>query len=59
VGIFQLLDHCAFSRLFRFASLRMRDAEAVRDIVQQALCRALRNLSGYRNQNFTAHFNYL
>jgi RNA polymerase sigma-70 factor (ECF subfamily) len=39
-----------FGRLFRFASTRLQDEEAARDIVQETLCRALRNLRSFRGE---------
>jgi len=39
-----------FGRLFRFAITRLPDEEAVRDVVQETLCRALRNLRGFRGE---------
>jgi RNA polymerase sigma-70 factor (ECF subfamily) len=39
-----------FDRLFRFASLRLGDEDAARDVVQETLCRALRNLHKFRGE---------
>jgi RNA polymerase sigma-70 factor (ECF subfamily) len=39
-----------FDRLFRFAVLRMADEDAARDVVQETLCRALRNLRKFRGE---------
>jgi len=39
-----------FSRLFRFAMARLQDEEAARDVVQETLCRAVRNLAGFRGE---------
>lgn len=39
-----------FGRLFRFASTRLQDEDAVRDVVQETLCRALRNLRSFRGE---------
>jgi RNA polymerase sigma-70 factor (ECF subfamily) len=39
-----------FDRLFRFASLRLADEDAARDIVQETMCRALRNLAKFRGE---------
>lgn len=39
-----------FSRLFRFAVTRLPDEEAARDVVQETLCRALRNLRSFRGE---------
>jgi len=39
-----------FGRLYRFASLRIKDEAAAHDVVQETLCRALRNLRGFRGE---------
>ena len=39
-----------FAVLFRFASVRLRDADAAEEVVQAALCRALTKLSSYRGE---------
>ncbi|MGD9842585.1 MAG: RNA polymerase sigma factor [Steroidobacteraceae bacterium] len=39
-----------FDRLYRFAMTRMNDADAAKDVVQETLCRALRNIAGYRGE---------
>jgi len=39
-----------FGRLFRFACIRLQDEDAARDVVQETLCRALRNLRGFRGE---------
>jgi len=45
-----LFDH-AFPRLYRYTLARLDgDAEAARDVVQQAFCRAIERLAGYRGE---------
>jgi len=39
-----------FGRLFRFARIRLQDEESARDVVQETLCRALRNLRNFRGE---------
>ncbi|HET7293380.1 MAG TPA: sigma-70 family RNA polymerase sigma factor [Vicinamibacteria bacterium] len=39
-----------FPALFRFASVRLRDAVAAEEVVQAVLCRALTKLSSYRGE---------
>lgn len=40
-----------FARLYRFTVMRVgSDREGARDIVQEALCRAMRSLEGYRGE---------
>lgn len=39
-----------FRRLFRFARTRLQDEDTARDVVQETLCRALRNLRHFRGE---------
>ena len=39
-----------FARLFRFCRARVSQADAIEDIVQETLFKAIRNLSGYRGE---------
>jgi len=39
-----------FGRLFRFARSRLQDEDAARDVVQETLCKALRNLRSFRGE---------
>ncbi|HYM33903.1 MAG TPA: sigma-70 family RNA polymerase sigma factor [Steroidobacteraceae bacterium] len=39
-----------FGRLYRFASVRIRDEAAAHDVVQETLCRALRKIRSFRGE---------
>ncbi len=39
-----------FGRLYRFVALRLDDAQACEDVVQEAMIKALRNLHSYRGE---------
>jgi RNA polymerase sigma-70 factor (ECF subfamily) len=39
-----------FGRLYRFAAVRLKDDAAAHDVVQETLCRALRNLRNFRGE---------
>jgi RNA polymerase sigma-70 factor, ECF subfamily len=50
-GAFDEFFNGYFGRLYRFTVMRVgADQEAARDIVQEALCRAMRSLGGYRGE---------
>ena len=45
---FHLFYNSYFPRIYRFCIARLDDEEAVRDVVQQSMIRAMRSLAGYR-----------
>lgn len=50
-GAFDEFFNGYFARLYRFTVMRVgADRDAARDIVQEALCRAMRTLEGYRGE---------
>lgn len=50
-GAFDEFFNGYFARLYRFTVMRVgADQDAARDIVQEALCRAMRTLEGYRGE---------